>query len=232
MSSSTPTSASTSTSTTNQQTTFENTSILSTFHERNVFLTGCTGFVGKVLLEKILRSIPNVGKIYLLVRPRKGSTAEERFHSEVISSECFNRLRNEIGINEFTKLIQQKCYPVIGELTQSACGISPDMQVQLQNEVNIILHCAAVVDFNERLDRAIELNVLGTLRMLDLAKQCQNIAAFVHVSTCYTNSNRRGWIDEKVYPLGFEPEDVLQRVGNMHSSELERLAGTGFLGEW
>jgi FlaA1/EpsC-like NDP-sugar epimerase len=152
--------------------TFENTSILETFGGRNIFITGCTGFVGKVLLEKILRCIPSVGTIYLLIRPRKGSTAVERFHSEIISSECFTRLRNQIGISAFQSLIEQKCRPVVGELTQINCGISADVLTELYSNVHIILHCAAVVDFNERLDRAIELNVLGTLRMLDLAKRC------------------------------------------------------------
>lgn len=209
-----------------------NTSVLDTFCHKNIFVTGCTGFVGKVLLEKILRSVPNIGTIYLLVRARKGSSAIERFNNEIISSECFNRLRNELGITKFNELINNKCVPVIGELTQQHVGLSDhDLQLILSN-VTIILHCAAVVDFNERLDRAIELNVLGTLRMLDIAKRCHHMSAFVHVSTCYVNSNRRGWIDETVYPLGFEPESILQKVGSMQISELDRLAGTGFLGEW
>jgi FlaA1/EpsC-like NDP-sugar epimerase len=35
---------------------------------KNVLLTGCTGFLGKVILEKMLRSCSNVNKIFLLVR--------------------------------------------------------------------------------------------------------------------------------------------------------------------
>ena len=36
------------------------------------------GFLGKVVIEKILRSVPKVNKVYILVRPRKGSTSKER----------------------------------------------------------------------------------------------------------------------------------------------------------
>ena len=35
---------------------------------KNVLLTGCTGFLGKVILEKMLRSCSNVNKIFLLIR--------------------------------------------------------------------------------------------------------------------------------------------------------------------
>jgi len=38
---------------------------------RSVLITGATGFCGKSLLEKLLRSCADVGKIYLLVRPKK-----------------------------------------------------------------------------------------------------------------------------------------------------------------
>ena len=43
-------------------------SVLDFYANKNVFLTGCTGFVGKVVLEKLLRSCPNIGKIFVMVR--------------------------------------------------------------------------------------------------------------------------------------------------------------------
>lgn len=45
---------------------------------KNFFITGGTGFVGLCLIEKILRSIPDVGKIYLLIRPKKGKEIVDR----------------------------------------------------------------------------------------------------------------------------------------------------------
>lgn len=36
---------------------------------RSVFITGATGFMGKVLLEKLLRSCPDIENVYLLIRP-------------------------------------------------------------------------------------------------------------------------------------------------------------------
>ena len=52
--------------------------VLSFYRGKNVFLTGATGFMGKVLLEKLLRTCPEVGTVYILVRPKKGRMTEER----------------------------------------------------------------------------------------------------------------------------------------------------------
>lgn len=54
------------------------TSIPEFFKGRDVFMTGGTGFVGKCLIEKLLRSCPDVGTIYVLARPKKGVPAEQR----------------------------------------------------------------------------------------------------------------------------------------------------------
>lgn len=43
-----------------------------------IFITGASGFIGKVLVEKLLRSCPDVKEIYLLMRPKKGQTGEDR----------------------------------------------------------------------------------------------------------------------------------------------------------
>lgn len=37
----------------------------------DVFITGGTGFMGKVLIEKLIRSCPGINRIYVLMRKRK-----------------------------------------------------------------------------------------------------------------------------------------------------------------
>ena len=45
---------------------------------RAVLITGGTGFVGKVLIEKILRTCSDVDTIYLLIRSKKGKESCQR----------------------------------------------------------------------------------------------------------------------------------------------------------
>lgn len=44
-----------------------------------VLVTGATGFLGKVLLEKLLRTCDNVQCIYVLLRPKRGMNSEQRY---------------------------------------------------------------------------------------------------------------------------------------------------------
>lgn len=50
------------------------------FRDSNVFVTGGTGFLGKVLIEKLIRSVPHIGQVYILIRPKRGKSAKERFN--------------------------------------------------------------------------------------------------------------------------------------------------------
>lgn len=54
-------------------------SINAFFAETVILLTGATGFLGKALLEKLLRSCPRVATIYVLTRPKKNQSVEQRF---------------------------------------------------------------------------------------------------------------------------------------------------------
>lgn len=44
----------------------------------NIFITGGTGFVGKALIEKLLRTCVTIENIYILVRPKRGLGVEQR----------------------------------------------------------------------------------------------------------------------------------------------------------
>ena len=45
-----------------------------------IFITGGSGFVGRVLIEKLLRSCEGISKIYLLMRAKKGVEARDRIN--------------------------------------------------------------------------------------------------------------------------------------------------------
>lgn len=53
--------------------------MLENYTGSSVLLTGTTGFLGKVILEKMLRTLPHIGKIYVLIRAQKNKTPNDRF---------------------------------------------------------------------------------------------------------------------------------------------------------
>lgn len=55
-------------------------SIKSFYRNACILVTGGTGFVGKVLLEKLLRTCDNLHCIYVLLRSKRGRSSEERYH--------------------------------------------------------------------------------------------------------------------------------------------------------
>lgn len=48
------------------------------YRDATIFLTGGTGFMGKMIVEKLVRSCPHIKHIYLLIRNKKGKAVEER----------------------------------------------------------------------------------------------------------------------------------------------------------
>ncbi|XP_063107939.1 fatty acyl-CoA reductase 1 isoform X5 [Cavia porcellus] len=114
------------------------------YEGKNVLLTGATGFLGKVLLEKLLRSCPKVNSVYVLVRQKAGQTPQERME-EILSSKLFDRLRDE------NPDFREKIVAINSELTQPKLALSEEDKEVIVDSTNIIFHCAATVRFNENL---------------------------------------------------------------------------------
>ena len=62
---------------------------------RDIFVTGATGFLGKCLVEKLIRSIPDIGRVMVLVRPKRGKTVQERIET-VLSSKVSHKSNNNM----------------------------------------------------------------------------------------------------------------------------------------
>ncbi len=164
-----------------------------------LFVTGATGFLGKGLVEKILRHVPDIGRIYLMVRPRsrgagKPVSTEDRLQREVLQSNAFARLRAELG-DRFDAVMREKVTAVPSDLTEDRLGMDAETYARLTREVDIVINSAATVVFDEPLDLALAQNTLGTMRVVEFAKACRN-AVLVHVSTAYVNGRQKGVISE------------------------------------
>ncbi|GAB2229822.1 hypothetical protein Droror1_Dr00014078 [Drosera rotundifolia] len=84
---------------------------------KTFLVTGATGLLAKILIEKLLRFQPNLKKLYILVREKDGLSAKKRLEREIIDTELFHVLRGKWG-TDFDSLILQKVVAVAGD---SAC---------------------------------------------------------------------------------------------------------------
>ncbi|NWI95773.1 FACR1 reductase, partial [Pitta sordida] len=124
----------------------------------------------------------------------------------------------------------EKIKPINAELTQPKLAISAEDEEELLTRVNIVFHCAATVRFDEPLKHALQLNVMGTQRLLELARQMQNLEAFIHISTAYANCVRK-CIEEIIYPPPAEPKKLFDLVEWLDESIIQDITPK-LLGEW
>ena len=112
--------------------------------------------------------------------------------------------------------------PISGDLLKENLDLSKEDEEDLIENLHVIINCAASIDFNARLEDAIKINILGSLRVLSLAKKIKNLQNFLHVSTSYVNCNKFGYIEEKIYNDN-ENEDselILAKLIEMEKNEV------------
>jgi fatty acyl-CoA reductase len=176
------------------------------YRGKSVLLTGGTGFLGTALVEKMLRSLPSLGRLYLLIRPSREKGARERFESDVLGSPAFSRLREELG-SGFEERVADKVRVLEGDVHADHLGLGAEDLAELSREVDAIVHSAASVVFDAPLDEAVDSNVRGTLGLLELAQRWEKKPLFVHVSTSYVSGTEEGLILEEA-PNEYSPNGV------------------------
>lgn len=153
----------------------------------SIFLTGGTGFLGKVLIEKLLRTCPDIRVIYLLIRDKRGMTAHQRV-DKLFEDPLFERLKRE------RPGCRSKLCVIKGDCSNAGMGLTPKCTQMLVNQVNIVFHVAATVRFDEKLGTAMNINVKGTMSMLDLCKKMTKLKVSYNYRRsflkCYLNPLR------------------------------------------
>jgi thioester reductase-like protein len=143
-----------------------------------VLLTGATGFVGKVVLEELMRRREELGvaRVLALVRASDPEHADARLRADVVASACFA---------EHAPGWEKRVEAIAGDLTKPGLGLAPGVRERVAAEVTHVIHCAASVEFNLPLVEATAVNTGGALAALDVARECRRLASFVDVSTAY-----------------------------------------------
>lgn len=156
---------------------------------RRIAITGSTGFLGTALVERLLRGVPDC-ELVLLVRPGR-RTATTRVERDILKNDAFDRLRETHGKAGFAELCARRIHAVAADISADGLGLDDEGRAALAS-CDIVVHSAAAVSFDEPLDRAAEVNLMGPVRLVATLQDLGVRPHLVSVSTCYVAGSRKG----------------------------------------
>ncbi|HLX82926.1 MAG TPA: SDR family oxidoreductase [Terriglobales bacterium] len=163
---------------------------------KRVLLIGVTGFIGKVWLANTLMDLPEIGKLFLLIRRQKSSPAQKRFEKMIEASPVFDPLFEKYG-DKLGALLADKVEVVEGDVSQPGVGLNAETAARLGKELDLIINSSGLTDFNPDLREALAVNVDSSHHLIEFIRSSDH-AALLHLSTCYVAGQRDGRVSERV----------------------------------
>jgi alcohol-forming fatty acyl-CoA reductase len=165
---------------------------------KQVMLIGVTGFIGKVWLANLLIDLPEIGRVFLLVRRQKTLSALRRFERLIEESPVFDPLHERYGPN-LARFLTERVEVVEGDASREGLGLGLEAAERLKKNLDLVINSSGLTDFNPDLRDALATNVDATMHILDFVRQSDH-AGLVHLSTCYVTGARDGRVSEKLRP--------------------------------
>lgn len=105
---------------------------IETFYKSStILISGPNGFLGTVLVEKLLRCF-EVRKVFLLIRSKAGQSVNER-HQNFVNSQIFDLIRKQ------DPRLLEKLVAVEVDYTTHDLNIDCEVLKQIQDEVDVSL---------------------------------------------------------------------------------------------
>lgn len=114
----------------------------------------------------------------------------------------------------------QRIRVIEGNLIELNVGISAEDQQTIIENVQIVVHSAADVRFDETLLHLIMCNIRGTRELLKLATKIPQLEVFLHISTAYSHCTR-AHIGEETYESPYEPEHIIDLIEKLNPDNTE-----------
>jgi thioester reductase-like protein len=182
---------------------------------RHLMLIGVTGFIGKVWLANTLTDLPEVGRIYLLVRRQKSNPAQQRFEKIVEESPVFDGLFAKYD-GRLAEYLREKVEVIEGDVAQADLGLSHEAARRLQKNLDLVVNSSGLTDFNPDLRDALATNTDAAMNILEFIRGTDH-AGLLHLSTCYVAGERDGRVTERLIP-NYTPH----RVPNFDAEQVWR----------
>ncbi|HLG15326.1 MAG TPA: SDR family oxidoreductase [Blastocatellia bacterium] len=197
---------------------------------KHILLIGTTGFIGKVWLAKILTDVPDIGRVYLLIRSRRSTSAERRFEKIIEESPVFEAFHERYG-GELAKFIGDRVEVIEGDVSKPGLGVDPETRRRLAATLDLVVNSSGLTDFNPDLRSALSINVDAAMHVVEFVRESDH-AGLLHLSTCYQVGSRDGRIKEELHPnytpAGIEGFDADRERDSLHAAvrEIEARAGS------
>ena len=193
-------------------------SVRRAFAGKRLMLIGVTGFIGKVWLANTLLDLPEVKRIYLLIRRQKSNPADRRFEKMIEESPVFDPLFDRYR-GKLSEFLADKIEVVEGDVTQPGLGLSGDVAQLLQRNLDLVVNSSGLTDFNPDLRDALAANTDAAVNVVDFVRACDH-AGLLHLSTCYVAGEQDGRVAEKITPnynpRGLADFDAEQEWKSLH----------------
>ncbi len=194
-------------------------SVRKAFSGKHVMLIGVTGFIGKVWLVNTLMELPEIGRIYLLIRRQKSNPAIRRFEKLVEESPVFDPLYERHGA-ELARFLSERVEVVEGDVGQPGLGLAPEVSQSLQKNLDLVINSSGLTDFNPDLRDALATNVDAAMYVTEFVRQSDH-AGLLHLSTCYVAGGRDGRVGETMRqnytPAGVPDFDAEREYFALHA---------------
>ncbi|GLG98159.1 Putative fatty acyl-CoA reductase CG5065 [Gryllus bimaculatus] len=141
------------------------------YRGQSVLLTGGSGFLGRVLLEKLLFYCPDIDTVYVLLRPRKGLSVQERLQ-KMLDVPLFDRVRAQRP--EALGRLQT----VVCDTARPGLALAEADARVLAERVSVVFHLAASVRFDDPLITAVRTNACATRDLLELATRMTKLKLY------------------------------------------------------
>jgi thioester reductase-like protein len=174
----------------------ERLAVRETLANRHILLVGVTGFIGKVWLVDLLENVSSIGKITLLIRRNRTTSAQRRFEKIIEESPAFDTLQARHG-RQLGAFLREKVEVVEGDVSLPGLGLDEATQARLVKSLDLIVNSAGLTDFNPDLREALASNVDSAVHLLAFLRKC-NHAGLMHLSTCYVVGMRDGRVVEEL----------------------------------
>jgi len=211
-------------------------SVRSTLTGKHVMLIGVTGFIGKVWLVNTLSDLPEIGRIYLLIRRQKSNPAQHRFEKLVEDSPVFDPLFARYG-SGLARFLSERVEVIEGDVAKPDFGLAPETAEFLKQNLDLVINSSGLTDFNPDLRDALATNVDAALNVVEFVRQSRH-AGLLHLSTCYVAGTRDGRVTENLRPnytpaavSGFDAEREWQHLHQLVREAQQKAEGETVTGE-